>query len=425
MAKRLPAGITMRERMLKGRKVREYRVRLQDRSRRTSGGNYAQISSAWLPTLGAAQAWLEERAAETQRHGSALIDRQMTVGEACEGWFQAATTIGLNGKPPLEAATAQRYRSTIQNDITGRIDGLRIATLKASHVKRWAEQLASDKTNDAAHRALAVLRLALAYQITLDAIGHNPASAVKISKRGKAKGDEDDEGTVERFMEVATVSRILATADLMASADGLPGEGRGYGQYQRDQRREAWRRWRVLVYFLIGTGVRIGEAAALRWSNVDLEAATVRITHALKRDNTIGVPKTRTSVRTITLGSGLVELLRDLKGEAGPAAFVFGQGDAPMRPDLFARRNWLPMMQLAGLVDSAGLALWGRHDCRHYHASLLIRSGVPPQQVAERLGHANTTVTLQVYAHLFRDLAGAGNTAGASLEDALFGKGGD
>ena len=62
------------------------------------------------------------------------------------------------------------------------------------------------------------------------------------------------------------------------------------------------------------------------------------------------------------------------------------------------------------------------HDCRHYHASTLIMSGVNVQLVAGRLGHANSNVTLTVYAHLFKELAVKANTAGADLENALIGR---
>ncbi len=422
MNKKLPAGITTRQHVVKGKTVRQYRAKMQDLSRRTASGNYAQLASKWFATQREAQRWLDDQHEESRRHGFIEVNRSMTVGEACEAWITAATTVGLNGKPPLEEATARRYRSTIRNDIKGRIDALKIASLRASEVKRWVDALAVDKTHDAAHRALNVLRLALSHQVTLDTIGHNPAHDVRISKAGRRQADDDeDDGEVERFMDTQTVSRMLAAADEMAVADTLPNEGRGFGEYQRQQRRDAWIRWRVLVYFLVATGVRIAEAAALRWSNVDLEAATARITHARKVDGRIGAPKTLTSIRTITLGTGISEMLRDLKMDAAPDDFVFGRGKQAMAPEGFSRRAWKPMMQLAGLTDAEGRSLWGRHDCRHYHASLLIREGVPVQQVSERLGHANTTVTLKVYAHLFRDLAGAGNIAGAQLEGKLFG----
>lgn len=422
MSKKLPAGITTRQHVVKGKTVRQYRAKMQDLSRRTASGNYAQLASRWFSTQREAQRWLDDQHEEARRHGSIEVNRSMTVGEACEAWITAATTVGINGKPPLEEATARRYRSTIRCDITGRIDALKIASLRASEVKRWVDALATDKTHDAAHRALNVLRLALAHQVTLDTIGHNPARDVRISKAGRRQTDEDDETqTVEHFMDTATVQKMLAAADQMTTADSLPNEGRGYGEYQRQQRRDAWIRWRVLVYFLIATGVRIAEAAALRWGNVDLEAGTVRITHARKVNGTIGPPKTLTSIRTITLGSGITAMLRDLKGDADADHFVFGRSKQAMVPEGFSKRAWKPMMVLAGLMGEDGTPLWGRHDCRHYHASLLIREGVPVQQVSERLGHSNTTVTLKVYAHLFRDMAGAGNTAGAQLEGKLFG----
>ena len=69
------------------------------------------------------------------------------------------------------------------------------------------------------------------------------------------------------------------------------------------------------------------------------------------------------------------------------------------------------------MVDEDGDLHWSFHDCRHYHASVLIGQGMEPQLVCERLGHANVTTTLRIYTHLFQAHRGLGNVRAVELED--------
>lgn len=415
MSKKLPTGISSRQHQSGGKSVIQYRARVQDPSRRLANGRVANKSSAWFDRLSDARNWMDEQRQTVAKFGSLKVDRRLTVGDACDQFITISRKAGINGRRPIEDATWQRYKSTIDNVIAGTLDLMKVSDLRPMMVGAWAQQVAEDRGRDAAHRALAFVKMVLEWCVTQEFVLSNPAKSINISKHG-ADDDDVDGKTVTEFMSTSDVKAMLASADSLAAGGVTLDKTRGAGAYQAKQQAKAWARWRPLCYLLVSTGVRIGEACALQWKNVDLDRGVIFVAMARKRNGSVGTPKTRAGTRYVTIGKETVEILRAWKAVSnpGPNGYVFGSG-APLSPSLFARA-WKKLMTLAGLLDADGNALWSRHDCRHYHASVLIMAGKPTLQVADRLGHADVNVTQKVYAHLFRELSGHGNTTGADLE---------
>ncbi len=155
------------------------------------------------------------------------------------------------------------------------------------------------------------------------------------------------------------------------------------------------------------TGLRRGELLALRWSDIDLSAATLTVTRSLQETKSglaFKSPKTKSSERTIDIGPLTVEVLRRHAVEqkraqlaAGPAwvgeGLVFPTLDgSPWRPSTFTT-SWV------GRVRDVGFSGLRFHDLRHTHASQLLRAGVNPKVVAARLGHSNVAMLMSTYAH--------------------------
>jgi integrase len=112
------------------------------------------------------------------------------------------------------------------------------------------------------------------------------------------------------------------------------------------KRKEARYNYAPLIQVLALTGLRIGEALALCWADVDLLGGTLHVRQTLGRDGTLGEPKTAAGVRDVPLTPGLVDLLVRLKPEdATDEQFVFaGRRDQPLsywnvRKRGFARRR--------------------------------------------------------------------------------------
>lgn len=159
-----------------------------------------------------------------------------------------------------------------------------------------------------------------------------------------------------------------------------------------------------------GLGARRGEMVALRWGDIDLDAGTVTIRRAIA-DGGRGVglvektTKTGRPRRPVALDAATVTTLREHRramaeralavgAHLSPECYVFS-GDAasmlPWRPDSTGRR----FRRLCDRIGVEGVRL---HDLRHFVATQLLASGVDPRTVAERLGHARTSTTTDMYA---------------------------
>lgn len=171
--------------------------------------------------------------------------------------------------------------------------------------------------------------------------------------------------------------------------------------------------YKDFTYFLAGTGLRWGEATALRWSDVNLfgDPPTVRVTRAWKKAKgapILSYPKTSKSRRSVALSDELVEAL----GEPGASdEFVFkAPNGGHMWHGAFHSRAWLPAVRKAMDEDECrkvGLVPLRRaptiHGLRHAHASWLVAQGVPLPYVQVRLGHESITTTVNTYTHLVPD----------------------
>ena len=161
------------------------------------------------------------------------------------------------------------------------------------------------------------------------------------------------------------------------------------------------------LHLLAYTGVRRGELLALLWSDVDFEKAEIKIVSSLgRRSNGLQLtkPKTARGNRTINLDAGSVEVLRQhkerqehhkglLAGAYEDQGIVFadalGRWVNPRRPTRLVRR-------LGKQVVHPEVS---PHKLRHFHASVSLNKRIHPAVVSERLGHANTAITMKVYAH--------------------------
>jgi integrase len=170
--------------------------------------------------------------------------------------------------------------------------------------------------------------------------------------------------------------------------------------------------WHVLGH----TGMRRGEALALRWRDVDLDAATVSIRRSagMVRNAGQGAEVTEGSTksgkpRVIDLDAETVWTLKVHKRERGAMALqlardealVFGDIEGQHRnPEHVSRQFARDIARCREALGIDALPVIRLHDLRHTHATILLLAGVPVHVVAQRLGHASPTLTLSVYAHV-------------------------
>jgi integrase len=160
---------------------------------------------------------------------------------------------------------------------------------------------------------------------------------------------------------------------------------------------------RALIGLLCFTGMRPGEAYALRWQDVDLTAGAATITRTWDcRGKLFTPPKTAAGTRTVALSGWVVEQLAAHKERTGPA----GGTGADAGALVFATRTGRPLNQSnvrrdiwTKLVRRAGVRALDLYSLRHTFASLGRVAGESAFNVARAMGHSRSTLVDQVYAH--------------------------
>jgi integrase len=159
-------------------------------------------------------------------------------------------------------------------------------------------------------------------------------------------------------------------------------------------------------------GLRVGEALALRWKDIDLEKRRIHIEHSLScAEDGIGLGPTKTekSNRTFDLSMLAVGILREQRlrqmrqqADAGAAGFPWlndwgliftGALGAPIGPSTLGA-------DLAARVKAAGLLHMRLHDLRHSCATLLHEAGVDWKEISDLMGHSKVSITQDLYAHM-------------------------
>ncbi len=305
----------------------------------------------------------------------AIAKRSPTVDEVLEDH--------IAGLPSVTERTRADYRRDARLHITPYIGREHIDQVVPASVKAWLQKLAatdmSDKTIANVHGLLSSAVSTLIQ--TPDApITSNPCRGIRLPRRSE---HEAVEMTILTATEWATLD-----AEIGKLYDGF---------------------YQLFFRTLIGTGMRWGEATALRVSDLslDVDPPSVRITRATRRDQNstayVGPTKTRRSKRTISLPEDLADQLREhVRGrDAGQLAFTSTTGMRVHHSNV-RTRIWLPAVARAMGAEHGAAAIAEApriHDLRHTHASWLIAAGVDLLTVQRRLGHESVTTTSDRYGH--------------------------
>jgi len=304
-----------------------------------------------------AERWLV--AIESTKHRGEWVDPAMsriTVGDWSTRWLQ--------GQSQLKPQTRQRYRNIMRVQILPEWERVRLSAITHADVVAWVAKLVADgyagSTVRQVHR---VFSLMLDLAVRDGRLPRNPATGVRLPRA--AKGEPV-------FLTHTQVEQL---------ARGCP----GYELFVR-----------VLAY----TGMRWGEATAVRVRRVDLVKRRIEVVHTaveLNGEMAYGTPKTHQR-RSVPVPRSLIDALAQHMAGKDPDDLVFTtlRGGA-MRNHNFRSRVFVPATEQIGMP---GLT---PHDLRHTAASLAVQAGANVKAVQRMLGHASAAMTLDVYAGLFND----------------------
>ena len=290
----------------------------------------------------------------------------------------------------VRARTLERYRQLLEGHVIPSIGHVPMAKLRPVHVQQVIDaMLTKGRAPRTVASAYRVLHGALAQAVRWQLLAVNPALAVRPPRPDRPTLQVPSSASVARILGAVRGTRLYVPLALIAS-----------------------------------TGMRRGEALALKWSDVDLESGRIRVTSSLQDvagELVFLAPKTDRSRRTIELPASATALLRRHRKDqaerrllAGPAwrslDLVIDQGDGgPYSPDALTRAYYR-------LVRSLGFTGGRIHDLRHAFATELLGAGVHPKVVSEALGHSSVGFTMDTYQHLMPSMQEA---AARAIEQAL------
>lgn len=248
----------------------------------------------------------------------------------------------------------------------------KVNEIEPIHVQTWQLKLAKDYSPNYVRIIQGMLSLAFDRAIILGLAKKNPARMVGNIKSKKVKVDF---WTLEEFQKVIS---LLYKGDY-------------YEHYLF-----------ICFWLLFTTGLRIGEAAALQWEDIDFESGIISVTKTLyyksMNEYTFIDPKTSASIRTVVIDKDTIRELKDWmevqKKVLKDCNFVLSYSGIPTSKHTLPRA----LEKLAGL---AGVHRIKIHALRHSHVALLISMGVNPLIVKDRLGHEKIQTTLGTYGHLY------------------------
>ncbi len=169
---------------------------------------------------------------------------------------------------------------------------------------------------------------------------------------------------------------------------------------------------KALIVLALDSGARRSEICALRWSDIDFDTRMMSITKSLKVVEGVvdeKTTKTESSIRTIKLSESTINLLKEYKEWQEAYKKVYKRRWTGKDNRIFTSVDGGYMHPstcdhiIRKIVRKYNLDHISFHELRHTCASLLINSGIDPKTVSKRLGHADTSITMEIYTHVFQE----------------------
>ncbi len=285
----------------------------------------------------------------------------LKLGQYLDRWLSDTAS------PRVRASTLRHYDRMVRVHIKRHVGGVRLASLSPLHVqglhRALGEAGASPRCVQQAHT---VLHVALSDAVRLGLIARNVCDAVSRPRAPRHEIVHLDQDQVRRLFEAAQGDRFEA-----------------------------------LYVLAVTSGMRLGELLGLAWRDVDLESRTVEVRRSLSEhgsDLWLEEPKTAKSRRRIDLPRIAVAALRKHRARLGAVPhgerLVFTDScGGPVRRSNLERRSFKPLLRRAELPNVTF------HALRHTAATLMLRAGIHPKVVQERLGHSQIALTLDTYSH--------------------------
>lgn len=297
-----------------------------------------------------------------QKPEKVRIEKAATVGE----W--AAVWLDVYKKDKVEYGTYRNYKMYVDKHIIPSIGKLKLEDVKPAHIEKLMKKASSLSRSAQQHIKIALNGI---FETAMDnhLCSTNPARKVTLKKMPKKEPE---------VFTASEISKILSTA---------PAVKDGY-----------------IVELLLYTGMRIGEAAALQWVDIDRENGIIYIRRSVARKDGGGyeVKSTKSGMeRQIGITDKLSRLLGTIPRNS---LYVLGT-DAGTIPNTFelSKRYMAAISAINAILGpEESVRELTAHKCRHTYATYLLKGGANLRQVQQLLGHSSVVVT-EIYTHIDTD----------------------
>lgn len=402
-----------------------------------------------------AEKWVQEQAVlfEQQVTNGLVLDSDMLLDDLIDRWFEEYAN------KQLKAKTLYDYRR-MRGRISAGLGHLKVSKIKPAHVMAFYNNLEEkgvrrDSTYTATKALLKLLPRGTRGELAKQAgIGQDTMRMVYAGKNVSRKTAEKVSAAVGLAFSKAFVEHTKKDGKLnnnsviryQAMLSSIFKKGVQWGLINEnpcsraehpkaeeidvrvlteeeipkllDALSDALLQYSVITQLALLLGARRGEICGLRWSDIDFEKGTLSIKRTVQSIPGIGLvfntPKTRRGKRCLRIGADCVELLQEYRRYQKAERFRIGSAwvrkvtlengkvadndmlftkwnGEPMDPDIIS--SWFPKF-----LEAHNLPDVNFHSLRHSNASILIAAHVPITTVSGRLGHAQTSTTLNYYA---------------------------
>lgn len=296
--------------------------------------------------------------------------RDPTFEELASLWLE-------NYKTTVKPSTFENVRSKVEKMTEEHFKEMKLKKITVAYCQKIVIELS--KSYVLYNHYLSVINRIFKYAVLMDVLNSNPFDKVikPKSRQTQRKGN---------FLTKEELKEFLKLAQTTTLSYFFP-----------------------LVHLMSYTGLRQGEALALKWSDIDFEnkKITVNKTAArIKEKQTLQTPKTKNSKRVISIDPATLSILKSWKKDQIKIYFKNGKHFEGDENFIFTnqRGEWVHIHNFIRyfkrFIADHKLKPITPHGLRHTHASLLFSAGVEPKNISDRLGHSTVQITLDLYTHI-------------------------
>lgn len=292
--------------------------------------------------------------------------------------FEELASLWLeNYKTTVKPSTFENVQSKIKKMTEEHFKEMKLKKITVAYCQRVVIELS--KSYVLYNHYLSVINRIFKYAVLMDIINSNPFDKVikPKSRQTQRKGNFLTKEELKEFLKLASKATLPY--------------------------------FFPLVHLMSYTGLRQGEALALKWSDIDFENKKITVDKTavrIKEKQTLQTPKTKNSKRVISIDPTTLSILKSWKKDQIKIYFKNGKHFEGDENFIFTnqRGEWVHIHNFIRyfkrFIADHKLKQITPHGLRHTHASLLFSAGVEPKNISDRLGHSTVQITLDLYTHI-------------------------